>query len=203
MSAPRVPLAIWLLPDDPTRDRLQPILDRLASRWNAPRFAAHVTVHVGDCAAHLDAGAIVEASLVDTPAIALRAAPCEVSAEYFRTLYLPLEGGGIVALRASLLDALSGADPAGPGVTAARAGYRLEPHLSLLYARLDEAARARLLAHERDRCRLLAAPTRVIPDAHADLLCFDRVALVKPARGASDLSQVRNWQVSEALPLRA
>ncbi|MGE0310440.1 MAG: hypothetical protein AB7P21_02285 [Lautropia sp.] len=210
MTPARVPTAIWLLPDPPTRAAMQPILDRLALAWDAPRFDAHVTVHVGDREADLadDVDAALRDAALRSPPITLVARACEHSDEYFRTLYLPLAAGPraegsaagahaspeaspVHALRETLVAAQAARDRTHPSVDDAVAAYRLAPHLSLLYARLDNAARAALCERERRHLE------------EGAVLRFDRIALVQPAPGQVDLSQVSHWRVGAHWPLGA
>ncbi len=209
MTSTRTPIAIWLMPDAATARTVQPILERLAVQWQAPRFDAHVTLHVGDHGGAHDPDEALRAVASRSAPIVLRARACAHSDVYFRTLYLPLasaEGGAgdagdagdatdlpcthaIHAFRAALVESLAERDPDHPGVARAVASYPLEPHLSLLYARIDASGRAALC--ERAWLRSLAGST----------LRFDRIALVRPAPGRPDLSEVSHWQALEGRPL--
>ena len=39
--------ALWLMPDDLTKRRVQPVIQTLAKTYDAPSFDAHVTVYAG------------------------------------------------------------------------------------------------------------------------------------------------------------
>ena len=142
--------------------------------------------------------------------ITLEASATDASASYFKTLFVPLPGpaegrellerlrrqlvvawfepvsGTVPPARQTTADATDPAATANitlksdPAVAAAIAAYKLEPHLSLLYARIDPAKRAALVrAH----------------DAAGSRIRFDRLAFVKPKPGYRDLAGVDGWQI--------
>ncbi|MET0506832.1 MAG: hypothetical protein ABWZ78_01460 [Burkholderiaceae bacterium] len=228
-------MAVWLLPADTDAPRWQATIEDLANRHGSPPFPAHVTVHVGSCAAGSDPVPALQAAAARATPITLEASATDASASYFKTLFVPLPGPAegrepLERLRRQLVvawfDPVSGAmpparqttadatDPAATAdvtratdaaatadvtratdatatadatlatdpavVAAAIAAYKLEPHLSLLYARIDPAKRAALvLAH----------------DAAGSRIRFDRLAFVKPKPGYPDLAEVDGWQI--------
>lgn len=223
--AARWPLAVWLLPAETDAPRWQATIEDLANRHCSPPFPAHVTVHVGSCAAGSDPVPALQAAAARATPITLEAAATDASANYFKTLFVPLPGPAegrelLERLRRQLVvawfDPVPGAmpparrttadatDPAATAdvtratdatatatadatlatdpavVAAAIAAYKLEPHLSLLYARIDPAKRAALVrAH----------------DAAGSRIRFDRLAFVKPKPGYRDLAGVDGWQI--------
>jgi hypothetical protein len=188
-TATRWPLAVWLLPSETDAPRWQATIDDLAHRHGSPPFAAHVTVHVGSCAAGCDPVPALQAAAARARAITLEAAATDASANYFKTLFVPLPGPAegralLERLRRQLVIAWlasgSGTPATEPVIAAMLAAYKLEPHLSLLYARIDPAARAALArAH----------------DTAGSAIHFDRLAFVKPGPGHDDLAEVDGWQV--------
>lgn len=203
------PLAIWLLPAAPEADRWQSVIDSLARSQGSPRFDAHVTVHVGRCADGADpVVAALQACASALAPVSLEAAATAHSGDYYRTLFVPLPGpdagrralDGIrhrlvlawreieASLRAPDRPTRPVAVAAGPSPTAAiattvaadLASWSLDPHLSLLYARIDAPAREALaLGH----------------DFTGTSIRFDRLAFVRPAPGFRDLAEVDRWQV--------
>lgn len=195
----RRPFAVWLLPDPASARRWQGVIDQLADRYDAPAFDAHVTVHVGSLPGWVDPlPALRDAASRAMPMI-LEAAANQESPTYFKTLYAPLPGpnsavAALESLRETLVDAWCSAEARQGGLDieqatqAALGGYRLEPHLSLLYAALDEDERKSLArAH----------------DATGSLLRFDRLVLVTPRPGSNDLATVDKWELSEDCRLGA
>jgi hypothetical protein len=204
------PLAIWLLPAEPEADRWQSVIDALARSQGSPRFDAHVTVHVGRCPAGADpVVAALRACAPDLAPVSLQAAATAHSTDYYRTLFVPLPGPepgrqALDAMRhrlvlawreveASVRPPGRRADPRAAGATGAStaaevatavaadlASWSLDPHLSLLYARLDAATRGALA---------------IVHDFTGTSIRFDRLAFVRPAPGFRDLAEVDRWQV--------
>ncbi|MEZ5739913.1 MAG: hypothetical protein R3E68_10940 [Burkholderiaceae bacterium] len=95
-------MAFWLLPAEPWSTRLQAELDALATRFDAPRFAAHVTLRVGrvsDLAVLPDGLQRVAAGLNACTAIAGR---CEAGDTLFRSLAIGLQGDALQPLSMAL-----------------------------------------------------------------------------------------------------
>lgn len=180
MSAPRavVPVAFWLLPADPDAAWLTDRMDVLAARHRGPRFAPHVTLHVGTRAPDLAIEPILAALARRSAPLTLECRDSGHSAAYYKTLFVRFaadraDAAALVRLREELVQALSAAG-------APASDYAFDPHLSLLYGNLDAAARQALAAAERLAGRRLR---------------FDRLAAVRPAPGSSDLAQVADWEL--------
>lgn len=155
--------ALWLLPEREATALLQPRLDALADQFGAPRFAPHVTAYGGT--------AVIDALLTaacSRLACALVPPLLEVTALtrgdfLFQTLFLSLNAS--LSLELWYEQVLR--DLGNPK------NYCLKPHLSLLYAPLDETAKQSLAEQEQDWF------AQHCPRA----LCFDRLALVTPGSG--------------------
>lgn len=158
---------------------LQPRLDVLADRFGAPRFAPHVTAYGG--------AAVIDADLTAACARLARVlAPLELAVTglargdfLFQTLFLALSAN--LPLRLWFEQALS--------VLGNPKNYRLTPHLSLLYAPLDETAKQNLAEQEQHWYATFCPPT----------LRFDRLALVTP--GAGGWHDFDGWREVAAWPL--
>lgn len=187
-AAGPIPLAIWLLPAEPDASRWQAVIDALSALARGPRFEAHVTVHVGWYDAAFDPVPAMQREAANAAPLTLQAAATESSDVFFRTVFIPLDGpavgrAALVALRHRLVQAWHrGAETPDDRAEMARAldAYRLDPHLSLLYARLEPSARTALAASHQHP----GTPIR-----------FDRLAFVKPAPGHDDLATVDRWRV--------
>lgn len=188
----RRPFAVWLLPDQASTRRWQTAIDRLAADHDAPAFAAHVTLHVGTLPGLLDPLPALRDVAARAAPLILEAAANEESDSYYKTLFTPFRGpnsalDALETLREELVGAWTATErlpqPAHEAaVTAALAGYPLEPHLSLLYGALEPDQRLALARSH---------------DATGSLVRFDRLAVVTPRAGAHDLATVDRWQVSE------
>jgi hypothetical protein len=205
MTSATLPAAFWLLPCPDDGHRLQTLIDQLADAHGTPRFEPHVTLHVTTLPTTLDIeSALAQAAEQHSP-LALSALATGHLNVYYKALFVNLscemqDGPGLVTLRRNLVAAsMSGAPPvvATSGAlargTAVRvpalkpsaidhelAGYRFDPHLSLLYGDLPASTRAELASTH---------------DLHGHTLRFDRIAAVRPAPGRSDLSCVADWDV--------
>lgn len=121
--------SLWLMPEGEIAERLAGWIDRLALRFRTERFAPHLTLLgglVGDEPAVLDGAARAAAELAP---FTVHLDSVDGREEHFRCLYVQaLEAAPLVAAHATAARAFSRQpDP----------GY--EPHLSLLYGRLEPA----------------------------------------------------------------
>ena len=170
------PFALWLVPEAGAAARLSALIEALGRRWSGPLFAPHMTLFGG----HGDDDATAAAAVTR---LAERGAPLtlpvrgtELGTAYFTTFFLKLGDDGAAADACEA--ARAALDPGSP--------YVLRPHLSLLYAQLDGAAR-----------RTLGAERLDLPET----LLFDRYALVRPGTGARDWLDVAAWRVVHEAPL--
>ena len=188
----RRPFAVWLLPDQASSRRWQTAIDRLATSHDGPAFAAHVTLHVGTLPGLLDPLPALRDVASRAAPLILEASANEESDSYFKALYAPFRGPNsaleaLESLREELIGAWTATERLPPAahdtaVATALADYRLDPHLSLLYANLDPEQRASLARSH---------------DAAGSLVRFDRLAVVMPRPGTQDLGSVDKWLVSE------
>ena len=125
----------WLVPaPGPERDRLAAVITDLAAGYGGPVFAPHVTLAgVTPAVPDVVAGVLAEVTAGVAPfAVTLTGTGWEPV--FFRSLYLRAEPSArLAALRAAAERAL-GLEPAP------------EPHLSLLYADLDEERKPAIAA---------------------------------------------------------
>lgn len=140
-------LALWLVPEEPARSRLDAVIAGLAERLGSPAFRAHVTLLGGVGLGENDVlqrAHRLAASLRPVP-LSLRRAGQEP--EYFRCVYLEAEAtADVLGAHQRARRAMGG----GPD--------RFHPHLSLVYGRLEEAVRADLV---REAARVLELPLRL------------------------------------------
>ncbi len=176
-----MPVSFWLLPGAASMQVFAQRIDDLARRYDAPRFMPHVTVHVDRVVPHADLAGILEEAAACIGPFVMQAGPTDHLPLRFKTLFVTLSGGDIIGLAAALAASVRRWRPEPAESKEPAAGYRLEPHLSLLYKELPEAERGMLAArycHE------------------GESVYFDRIAALTPGPGARDFSRVEDWVVS-------
>ena len=163
-------VSYWLLPAEPAKSELQRLVSDLAARCNAPVFVPHVTLYSGALSAQ------------DRPDEALaqiagRFAPLELqvtgisySPRFTQTLFMEFAADEELALLSAAFKAAA-SEPF---------EYELKPHLSLVYASLDEELKKRLKAEIR-------VPT---------VVRFDAIAAMTSGDTTCSRSDVEKWKVS-------
>jgi hypothetical protein len=165
------PVALWLVPASPWRERLGALIVELAGQFDAVAFEPHITLDVGMLHEPYQPGMLATA-VASHPAMTLVCGGTRHDREHFRTLFVPFDDKWVHGLRDALRDAL-----------AIRGNYDLRPHLSLLYrGGLDVAERERLAASHR---------------FDGEAITFDEVVLVRPPAGSGDLYDIRRLDTRE------
>ena len=165
------PVALWLVPASPWRERLGALIGELARQFDAVAFEPHITLDVGTLHDPYQPDRLA-AAVASHPPMTLVCGATMHDREHFRTLFVPFDDKWVHGLRDALHDAL-----------AIRGNYDLHPHLSLLYLGGFGVA-------ERER---LAALHRF--DGKA--ITFDEVVLVRPAAGSGDLYDIQRLDTHE------
>jgi hypothetical protein len=165
-----VQLAFWLLPCERDRAALAEIIAQLAQRFGVPEFEPHVTIYAGPLGENDDAEALVNAAAEGFAPIALQPLRMMTSPVFTKTLFIEFEPGDELARMHGRLSTR----------VEKPSGYVLSPHLSLLYASLDDDARAGLL-------REISRPSAP--------LCFDAVCAVLVPDKIERSSDVSGWQI--------
>ena len=127
-------LSLWLTLEGPSTERLRDVIARLAGRLGGPAFEPHVTLLPGLAlpdAEVLARGAELAGTLTSFPVRLTRVGGRD---EYFRCLYVEVDGGAALAEAFGRGCRLLGHFPREP----------FFPHLSLAYGRLPPAARGPL-----------------------------------------------------------
>jgi 2'-5' RNA ligase len=124
--------SLWLVPSDVVRGRLDALIRGLATRFGTEPFAPHVTLLAGLRGRE---GEVLQRAAEMCPAlepIRLRASRVEGREEFFRCVSLRVEETlALLTLHAQARIAFARAEP-----------RSYEPHLSLVYGRLEPRARA-------------------------------------------------------------
>jgi 2'-5' RNA ligase len=167
-------IAFWLIPAEPAHSLLQGIINDLARRYDAPVFEPHVTIHVAADRADL-AETVLEQAARES-AINLTPLGIDQSEQFVKTLFVQFVLSAELRrinenIRNVAHDAL---------------GYELNPHLSLLYNKMDAAIR-------RDLALSMSVPFgQVMFDAIKAVRC------VLPTRSCAD---VEAWRIVAAASL--
>ena len=161
-------IAYWLIPSESAHSFFQAIINDLASRYNAPVFEPHVTVHVG-----ADRADAAEEALENAAGVFKRTGLTPVgldqSNEFIKTLFVQF------AMSAELLRINDSIRVAANDSTR----YELKPHLSLLYKNLAAESR-----------RQLAASIN-LPLSEVSFDAIKAVRCVSPTQSRAD---VESWQ---------
>ena len=159
----------WLCPAEPARSYFAALIGDLARRFDAPIFEPHVTLYSTD-AKRENPESVLAAVVKGARKYHLAIRGLDYSDEFTKTFFVQLEPSSqVTQLSADLKRA-----------SASRAEYELNPHLSLLYQKMDRATKQQL-----------ASSTAL----SFNEVTFDRVkAVIVPAEIESR-QDVESWQV--------
>lgn len=166
----------WLCPAEPARTALSAIIRDLAARFDAPAFEPHVTLYVTNAGGENPDSVLAVAISRGEFRLAVRG--LEHSHKFTKTLFIQFEPSDDVARLSEELRRASACQP----------DYELNPHLSLLYRKMDDETKQDL------------AGSIVLP--FTDVI-FDRVrAVISPGKIESR-EDVEAWQIVAEKRLRA
>ena len=162
-------IAYWLIPSEPAHSFFQQIINDLARRCDAPVFEPHVTIHVGadraDAAENALGGAAREGK-----AIGLTPLGIDQSDEFIKTLFVQFAmSAELRKINNVICEAANNS-----------AQYELKPHLSLLYKKMEAAARREL------------ADSIDVPFSEVTFDAIKAVRCVSPTQSRAD---VETWHV--------
>ncbi len=168
-------IAFWLIPAEPAHTLLQGVINDLARRYDAPVFEPHVTIHVAADRADL-AETVLEHAARECKGISLTPLGIDQSEEFVKTLFVQFVLSAELRrinenIRNAAHDALA---------------YELNPHLSLLYNKMDAAAR-------RDLALSMKVPFRQI--------MFDAIKAVRCISPTRSRADVEAWRIVAAASL--
>jgi 2'-5' RNA ligase len=165
-------IAYWLIPAEPAYSLFHRIIDDLARRYDAPVFEPHVTLHAGADRAVSAQQALAESARECTP-INLKPLGIQQSDEFVKTLFVQF------ALSAELRQVNEIIRDAAQDSSQ----YELKPHVSLLYNKMEAAARRELAA------------SIVVPFSE---ITFDRIKAVRCVSPTQSRADVEAWRVIAA-----
>lgn len=167
-------LSLWWLPPPAVGERLQGVIDALASRLGSPPFRPHVTVEGGLAGAPEALIQTLDATPATRESPLLRQVGVGTAASWNRLLYLELERTTPVAMaRVEICVAL--------GRTVAPSSF--QPHLSLAYGSLPPTSRQAMV----DGLRLALPPFHPVA-----------LALVDTRGEVADWWELHRWPLSAA-----
>jgi 2'-5' RNA ligase len=168
-------IAYWLIPAEPAYCCFQAIINDLASRYDAPVFEPHVTLHVGMDRADAAIRAVADAAHKCTR-IALNPSRIDQSEQFTKTLLVEFT---MTAELRQLNELIR-------NVAHDSSQYKLEPHLSLLYKRMAAETR-------RDLAASIKVPVREVTFG-----AIKAVRCISPTQSRAD---VEAWRVIETVSL--
>ena len=169
-------IAYWLIPAEPAHSFFYRVIDDLARRYEAAAFEPHVTLHVGADRADSAQEALAESVRECTP-IKLKPLGIQQSNEFVKTLFVQFElTSELSHVKGIVRDAAHDSSQ-----------YDLQPHLSLLYNKMEGAVRRELAA------------SIVVPFSE---VTFDRIKTVRCLSPTQCRADVESWRVigAEELP---
>jgi hypothetical protein len=168
--------AYWLVPAAPDHEYLADRIRTLAEAQDATPFEPHVTLAVTTLDPDDAQGLVLEKLSRSFAPFDAATGSAQHTDQRFKSLYLPIESTVIPLMHRQVLSL----------ARSATSDAAFDPHLSLLYKILPASERIRLARTE---------------PASGRRVRFDRVAVILPARGDSDFSDVSGWRVAESRPL--
>jgi len=160
-------IAYWLLPERAAREVFSREIRKLARRFGSPLFAPHVTIFIAseNSCAPLEVLHELGPLKIELPIHSIR-----FSEEFTKTLFVQFATNTTLQ---QLGDAVWKASGAGDR-------YLIDPHLSLLYAKLPPETKQRLA----DKIRL---PFREV--------CFTSICAMRCARPTTTAREVERWKL--------
>jgi hypothetical protein len=160
-------IAYWLLPGTPAREVFSREIRRLAEQFGAPLFEPHVTIFIAPANLRPPLEVLRELSPVN---IELTIHSIRFSEQFTKTLFVQFETSGTLQQLGDAIWKASGAQDR----------YLIDPHLSLLYAKLRPETKQRLA----DKIR---PPFRDV--------CFTSICAMRCARPTATALEVEHWKL--------
>ncbi|HEX8077217.1 MAG TPA: 2'-5' RNA ligase family protein [Chthoniobacterales bacterium] len=125
----------WLCPAEPWRNRFAAIISKLAAQFDAPVFEPHVTLYVS-AGAEEDASRVLDEVLKDGGPYRLSIRGLDYSEKFTKTLFVQFAPDAELVGLSEELRRVSGSGD----------DYELNPHLSLIYKKMEQDEKRRLAA---------------------------------------------------------
>ncbi len=152
-------VSFWLIPSEEDRVFFQEIVDTLAQEYDAPAFAAHVTIYSGECIPDESPDERIEKATRGVQRFSLKVDRLLYTDEFTKTLFVQFHPSAILSQISQTLHS-SLKQPS---------NYNLNPHLSLIYRHMSEASKKSLITSLRlpksevffDEVRAISTPQKV------------------------------------------
>lgn len=160
-------IAFWLLPAEEAKAFFRSVIGELAARCGGPMFEPHLTLQGAEMEGER-AIQVLQRIAVSASSLQLRIRGIKFSKKYAKTLFVQFE-------TSPEAESVSAAFATAPG----SGGYRFDPHLSLLYKKMEESEQAAL-------ARGIKIPFESVR--------FDALAAVSVPRAIKNASDVEAWR---------
>ena len=167
-------VAFWLMPAAEAKAVFASLINPLAERFDAPAFEPHVTLQGADTEERNAIGLLERIAATNAP-LEMQVDRVAFSDKYTKTLYLQFRASEEAAELSNAIARAVGDDR-----------YQFDPHLSLLYKTMSEAAKEEL-------AREIQMPNGQIT--------FDAIKLVQIPRAIEGPDDVHAWRSIAERPL--
>jgi 2'-5' RNA ligase len=127
-------IGYWICPAEPARSRLVEVIGDLARQFDAPVFEPHVTIYVTDAQRENPAAVLGEVLRKRRDPFRLTIRGLDYSAKFTKALFVQFAPDPKLTRLSEDLRRASGT----------RNDYELNPHVSLIYKKMDEEMKGRL-----------------------------------------------------------
>ncbi len=160
--------SFWLIPAEPFRTQLRRVIQSLATTYDAVDFEPHVTL---SCGVSDDQETIAIAKVIASRFLTQRltATNLDYTNIYTKTLFVQFAASEQVQKISDLIKAQSSRP----------SGYKLNPHLSLLYKTIPES-------QQKELCVSVNVPEC--------LYLFDRLRIIKTEIPLTQTAQIKRWR---------
>ncbi|NER49306.1 MAG: cyclic phosphodiesterase-like protein [Symploca sp. SIO1A3] len=127
-------ISFWLIPSEEDRVFFQRIIDNLAQEYDAPSFTPHVTIYSGEYTPDDNPAEVIDQSIKDIKSFSLKVEKLGYTEEFTKTLFVQFSPCATLSqISETIRSRLSKPSQ-----------YILNPHLSLIYRKLNETIKKNL-----------------------------------------------------------
>lgn len=163
-------VSFWLLPAEADRVFFQETINTLAHVYDAPVFTPHVTIYSGVCTPNEDPDDVIAQATQGVQGFSLHVDKILHTEEFTKTVFVQMFPSMILSNMAEMIRRRCSRP----------SGYVLNPHLSLIYKRMSEKKKQRIVATVR-----LATST----------VFFDEVSAMATSDTTQTREDVESWEV--------
>jgi 2'-5' RNA ligase len=163
-------VSFWLIPSKEDKEFFQKIINTLAQKYDAPTFTPHVTIYSGECAPDESPAELIEKATQKVQSFSLKVDRLLYTDEFTKTVFVQFYPSPILSKISETLRCNS----------KKTSEFALNPHLSLIYQRLNEEIKENLITS-------VSLPKSEV--------FFDRVSAVSTPEKVQKREDVENWTV--------